>query len=53
MLFMSELLDEFIAQQVQIPIVVNKAVLIVFAVSKHTGRENFRPHLLCAEMGDT
>lgn len=53
MLFMSELLEEFMAQQVQIPTVVNECVLIIFAVSKHTGRENVTPHLLGTDTGDT
>lgn len=53
MLFMTELLEEFMAQQVQIPTAVNKWVLIKFAVSKHTRRENVRPHLLRIETGGT
>lgn len=33
--------------------IANKSVLTIFAVGKHWGRENFRPHLLHTEVADT
>lgn len=53
MLFVRELVGELIAYRVQIPFMATKTVLVMFAVNKHTGRENLRLHLPCTQKGDT